>query len=97
MSIKAITMIVKRFEITFDCEISEAEVNWFKEQLSEEQHAVLSKSHRILLVDGFEDIYALIEELASNEFVHDIGLIREVIDYEPVYQEDDLLINWAPE
>ncbi len=91
--IQGIKMITKQFEVTFDCEISQSEVEWLLEGFDDDQHAVLSKSHRILLVDGFEDIYALIQELADNEFIHDVALIKEVITYEPQYDEQQFAID----
>ncbi len=90
-------MVVKRFEITFNCEVTTAEVEWFKEDLDEDMHATLSKSQRILLIEGVEDVYKLIELLAKNEFIHDIGLIREIVDYEPEYKDEEMLIQWSPE
>ena len=89
--LKAIVMVSKRFEITVVDPISDAEFQWFETNVCREGvDCSLVKSGRILLVEGLESIYELISILAEHEFVHDIGLIKEVIDYEPQYDDDEL-------
>lgn len=89
--LKAIVMMQKRFEITVVDPITQAEFDWFYDMLpSEEMDCSLTNNGRILMVEGVEDIYELVSILAEHEFVHDIGLIREVIDYEPQYDDEDM-------
>lgn len=89
----AITMMSKTFEITVVDPISSAEFEWLElKAVDEDVEVALNKSGRILLVDGFEDVYQLISFISQHEFIHDIGLIREVIEYEPQY-EDEMLIE----
>lgn len=84
----AITMVSKRFEITVVDSITAAEFQWFEAMIEGEAECALNKNGRILLVEGFETIYDLIAHLSEHEFIHDVGLIREVIDYEPQYEEN---------
>ena len=89
--IQAIKMVTKVFEITVIDNITRAEHEWFELQTTRYGWDVaLTKSGRILMVEGPETIYELIEVLAEHEFVHDIGLIREVINYEPQYADEDM-------
>lgn len=92
--LKAITMVTKRFEITVVDPITRAEFEWFECEITRHAwDAGLTTGGRILMVEGPETIYELIEVLADHEFIHDVGLIKEVIDYEPQYDDEDLLIT----
>lgn len=89
--LKAITMVTKRFEITVVDPISRAEFEWFEMNVTREGvDCAITNNGRILMVDGLETIYELVEILAEHEFIHDIGLIREVIDYEPQFDDEDM-------
>ena len=89
--LKSIIMMSKRFEITVIDPITPSEFDWFGEMLPEEtMQCTLTSNGRILMVEGVESIYELVAILAEHEFVHDIGLIKEVIDYEPQYDDEDM-------
>ena len=83
-------MVTHEFEVVFDEEITELEVDWFKSQLPGSAHCTMGKSNRIMLVDGFETIHDLIKALAKNEFMLDIVNIKEVINYEPEWTQVEL-------
>lgn len=98
--LKAIKMVTKRFEITVVDPISNAELDWFECMVLSSDIALendqpiemsLTSNGRILMVEGLEDIYQLISLMAEHEFIHDIGLIKEVIDYEPIYEDEQLI------
>lgn len=99
MILTAIKMITKRFEITVVDPITRAEFEWFEAMLTSEAFdqgwkdvdCSLSASGLILLVEGVESIYDLISVLAEHEFMHDIGLIKEISDYEPQFEEEMLI------
>ena len=94
MILTAIKMVTKTFEITLVDPISPAELEWLEVQVTDEDWIVaVNQNHRILLIEGPETIYEVITALAEHEFLHDIGLIREICDYEPVYDEDEMLIQ----
>ena len=95
MILTAITMVTKRFELTMIEPVTQAEFGWFEMCLTEDfenAECTITQSGRIIMVEGLETIHELISVLAQNEFMHDLGLIREVIDYEPQFEDDELLI-----
>ena len=93
MILTAIKMVTKTFEITVVDPISQKEFEWFESNVCREGvDCALNKSGRMLIVEGLEDVHELISILAEHEFIHDIGLIREIVDYEPVY-DDEMLIE----
>ena len=95
MILTAITMVTKRFELTMIEPVTQAEFGWFEMCLTEDfenAECTITQSGRIIMVEGLETIHELISVLAQNEFMHDLGLIKEVIDYEPQFEDDELLI-----
>ena len=91
MILTSITMVTKRFEITLTDPLTQAEFEWFELKATDEDaDAAMTNNGRILMVDGLEDIYQLISLLSEHEFIHDIGLIKEVIDYEPQFDDEDM-------
>lgn len=93
MILTAIKMVTKTFEITLVDPISQAELEWLEVETTDEDWDVgINQNGRILLIEGPETIHEVISILANHEFMHDIGLIREICDYEPVY-DDEMLIE----
>lgn len=85
-------MITKTYEITLTEPVSDAEIEWLDMLTTEEEwELAVNQSRRIVLVAGPEDVRDLIKVLAQNEFADDIGLIREIVEYEPIY--DDQLFD----
>ena len=83
-------MVTREFEIVFDEEITDLEVEWFKKQLPKSSHCTMGRTNRIMLVDGFQDINELIKALAKNEFMMDIMNIKEIVNYEPEWNMVEL-------
>ena len=82
-----------RFEVTVTEPITNAEFDWFEMNAIEDGYeSALSSSGRILLIEGPENIHETIGLLAQYEFMEDIGLIKEIVDYEPEWEDEDKFI-----
>lgn len=104
MILKAIKMVTKRFEITFTEPVTQREFAWFEATMvsdvfdmygvdADMPECTMTNNGRIILVEGYETIYDLIKTLAEHEFIHDIGLIKEIVDYEPQYEEEEIYVS----
>ena len=90
-------MITRTWTICFACPISNVEVDWFKEQLDENWSCAINKTMRILSIEGPETIEELSASLSKHEFMYDILNIRETVDYELEWEEEEMLIVFTPE
>ena len=79
------------FEITIDGDpLSLMEIMWISKVMLERYPDVdytVSESLRIILFDHIGDIYMLSKVLADIGIAEDIGMIREITDYYPIYEE----------
>lgn len=92
MTLKAIEMVVKTFEITVVDPLTDVEDQWLEARAVDNDYdCSVNQSGRIVLIEGPETIYELIEFLGEHEFLHDIGLIREIVQYEPQYESEMLI------
>ena len=79
------------FEVTIDGDpLSLMEIMWISKVMLERYPDVdytVSESLRIILFDHIGDIYMLSKVLADIGIAEDIGMIREITDYYPIYEE----------
>ena len=79
------------FEVTIDGDpLNLMEIMWISKVMLEKYPDVdytISDSLRILLFDHIGDIYMLSKVLADIGIAEDIGMIREITDYYPIYEE----------
>ena len=79
------------FEVTIDGDpLSLMEIMWINKVMMEKYPDVdytISESLRIILFDHIGDIYMLSKVLADIGIAEDIGMIKEITDYYPIYEE----------
>ena len=98
-------MVTKKFEVTLLTPLLFEEEREYLAGIAKEHKLEIaaSKLERILVIEGDAetDIHKVIKFLAETGFAMDVGLIKEVTEYEPDigYNEDDddLDILFTPE
>jgi len=79
------------FEVTIDGDpFSLMEIMWIHKVMAERYPDVeytISESLRIILFDHIGDIYMLTKVLSDIGLAEDIGMIREITEYYPIYEE----------
>ena len=80
------------FEVTISDEpLGLMEVMWISKVMMERYPDIdytISDSMRIILFDHVGDIYMLSKILSDIGLAEDIGMIKEITDYYPIYEEE---------
>jgi len=84
--------ILHHFEVTISDEpLGIMEVMWIAKVMQERYPDIdytISDSMRIILFDHVGDIYMLSKILSDIGLAEDIGMIKEITDYYPIYEEE---------
>jgi hypothetical protein len=86
-----VSNIEHRFEVTIvGDELSDLEIVYLYTALFDADFEFsISESKRIILFEGISDIKDLIKQLADIGLAEDIGVIKEITEYYPIYEELD--------
>jgi len=91
MSLVKAKTIIHHFEVTIlDEPLTLVEIMWIDKVMAERYPDVeytISESLRIILFDHIGDIYMLAKVLSDIGLAEDIGMIREITEYYPIYEE----------
>ena len=93
-----INMVQRRFEVTLMEALIEVEANMLIDMATAQGfQLVANKQGLILVIEGPEDVREVVSFLAKTGFAAEVGLIREIVDYEPEISAEELLIGFTPE